>query len=340
MLLSSTAAFKAIRGGGGKEQINASTLFAKRFENVGATTMDRDGFGPVRKPLKAESLPFDAISPSPLRPAEPDMEGRTTFYSVTDGIDIELGLQIHSTPINTDRPSGGIATIVVSGLIAELILPGMVAVGAAFLVIWGFNIAAIAALSPADAVFLIPLALLAAYLVGLITREVSVVRPTKYFYRKHLEELWPEQARFLIKHLASERPRLTRVPITVDEAQPLALEEEWTHDFIGSLRDYLLARCASDWSQYLMYQWNVARLARNSIFPLWTLTAAAAAVGARYLTHHDTAIGIKLLVAALVVFGISLGLRYVYRVRLCWHAEILVRTACAMVAFDGFPPHT
>jgi hypothetical protein len=216
----------------------------------------------------------------------------------------------------------------------------MVVVGAAFLVVWGFNVAAIASLSPADAIFLIPLTLLAAYLIGLISREVTVVRPTKYYYRRHLQELWPDQARYLIKHLASERPSLTRVPLSVEENGPLALDEEWTHDFVGSLRDYLLTRCASDWSQYLMYQWNVARLARNSIFPLWTLSTATAAVGVRYLANHHTATGTKLIVAATAAFALSFGLRYVYRVRLCWHAEILVRTACAMVAFDDLPSHT
>lgn len=165
-----------------------------------------------------------------------------------------------------------------------------------------------------------------------------MVRPSMYYYRRHLQELWPDQARYLIKHLASERPSLTRVPLSVDDSEPLALEEEWTHDFVGSLRDYLLARCASDWSQYLMYQWNVARLARNSIFPLWTLAGAAAAVGVRYVANHHTAMGVKLIAAAAAAVALSFGLRYVYRVRLCWHAEILVRTACAMVAFDGFPP--
>ncbi len=224
-------------------------------------------------------------------------------------------------------------------MITELVLPGLVVVGAGFLAVWGFNVAAITSLAPADAVFLIPLALLAAYLIGLVSREVTVVRPTKYYYRRHLQELWPDQARYLIKHLASERPSLARVPLSVDESGPLVLEEEWTHDFVGSLRDYLLARCASDWSQYLMYQWNVARLARNSIFPSWIFAGAAAAVGVRYLVNDHTGTGVKLIVVAAAAFALSFGLRYVYRVRLCWHAEILVRTACAMVAFDGFPSH-
>lgn len=223
----------------------------------------------------------------------------------------------------------------VSGLIAELVLPGGIIVAALILLAWGLGLAPVSDLSTSDSAIVLALGLVAAYLVGLVSREAPVVSPTERHYRSHLQEYWPDQTRYVLDHLRFMELSLTREPLALDATQPLSLTDNWTHDFVGVLRDYLLATCEGAWSEYLMYQWNVARLARNSILPLWILAASLLAVGIRRLVEHSYLTGAKFAIACLGAIGLSCALRYVYRARLCWHVEILLRTACGLIAFDG-----
>jgi dihydrofolate reductase len=94
------AVFQEIHGGEGGE-VNASTPVVEGwFENVGATIMGRNMFGPVRGPWGddpwrgwwGEEPPFHCpvfvLTHHPREPLE--MEGGTTFHFVTDGIEAAL----------------------------------------------------------------------------------------------------------------------------------------------------------------------------------------------------------------------------------------------------------
>jgi dihydrofolate reductase len=98
--LVSLEAFRETHGGGGGE-VNASTPIAEEIlGNVGATIMGRNMFGPVRGDWPAEAwngwwgsnppyhTPVFVLTHYAREPLA--MEGGTTFYFVTDGIDSAL----------------------------------------------------------------------------------------------------------------------------------------------------------------------------------------------------------------------------------------------------------
>jgi dihydrofolate reductase len=94
------SSFREIHGEEGGE-VNASTqVVAERFENIGATIMGRNMFGPVRGPWEedpwrgwwGEDPPFhNPVFVLTHHPRELlKMEGGTTFHFVTDGIEAAL----------------------------------------------------------------------------------------------------------------------------------------------------------------------------------------------------------------------------------------------------------
>lgn len=94
------AVFQKMHGGEGGE-VNASTRVVEGwFENVGATIMGRNMFGPVRGPWGedpwkgwwGEDPPFhNSVFVLTHHSREPlEMEGGTTFHFVTDGIEAAL----------------------------------------------------------------------------------------------------------------------------------------------------------------------------------------------------------------------------------------------------------
>jgi dihydrofolate reductase len=94
------ATFREIQGDVGGE-VNASTrVVRERFENIGATIMGRNMFGPIRgswgeDPWRGwwgEDPPFhNPVFVLTHHPREPlEMEGGTIFHFVTDGIEAAL----------------------------------------------------------------------------------------------------------------------------------------------------------------------------------------------------------------------------------------------------------
>jgi dihydrofolate reductase len=93
-------AFKEMHGGQGGEVNASSAVVEERRENVGATIMGRNMFGPVRGPWPDESWrgwwgedppyhhPVFVLTHHAREPLE--MDGGTTFYFVTDGIESAL----------------------------------------------------------------------------------------------------------------------------------------------------------------------------------------------------------------------------------------------------------
>jgi dihydrofolate reductase len=92
--------FREMHGEEGGEVNASSAVVAERRSNIGATIMGRNMFGPVRGPWPDESWrgwwgedppyhnPVFVLTQHPREPLE--MEGGTTFYFVSDGIESAL----------------------------------------------------------------------------------------------------------------------------------------------------------------------------------------------------------------------------------------------------------
>jgi len=145
-----TKAFRALHGdaGGGETGINDDVL-REGFENIGATIMGRNMFGPVRGPWGPDPwkgwwgdeppfrhpvfvLTHHARDPLP-------MQGGTTFHFVTDGIESAL-TQAQKAATGRDVTLGGGASIIqqylAAGLLDEIeihIVPLLLGAGARLL---------------------------------------------------------------------------------------------------------------------------------------------------------------------------------------------------------------
>lgn len=105
----------------------------KSFENVGAWILGRNMFGPVRGPWKDESwkgwwgdeppyhVPVFVLTHHPRKPVE--MQGGTTFYFVTEGIEAALKKAKEAARGKDVRIGGGVSTVrqyLAAGLIDEM----------------------------------------------------------------------------------------------------------------------------------------------------------------------------------------------------------------------------
>ena len=129
----STATFKEIHGDRGGTHGVDNDFAARSFENIGAWILGRNMFGPIRGPWKDGSwqgwwgeeppyhvpvfvLTHHARSPLP-------MQGGTTFYFVTNGIESALGQAKEAAAGKDVRIGGGVSTIrqyLIANLIDEL----------------------------------------------------------------------------------------------------------------------------------------------------------------------------------------------------------------------------
>jgi dihydrofolate reductase len=127
------ATFNEIHGGGGGE-VNASTPVVEGwFENVGATIMGRNMFGPIRgewgeDPWRGwwgEEPPFhnDVFVLTHYAHEPLEMKGGTSFHFVTEGIEAALA-QARETAGEKDVALGGGASVarqyLAAGLVDEL----------------------------------------------------------------------------------------------------------------------------------------------------------------------------------------------------------------------------
>ena len=113
---------------------NVDDRFASRgFQNIGASIMGRNMFGPVRGPWPDESwkgwwgdnppyhVPVFVLTQHPR--ASITMEGGTTFHFVTGGIHEALEKAKHAAGGEDIRLSGGVSTVrqyLLAGLVDEL----------------------------------------------------------------------------------------------------------------------------------------------------------------------------------------------------------------------------
>jgi dihydrofolate reductase len=126
-------AFQEMHGGEGGEVNASSAVVHGRWENIGATIMGRNMFGPVRGPWPDESWrgwwgenppyhhPVFVLTHHPREPLE--MDGGTTFHFVSDGIESALSQAKEAAQGRDVWLAGGASTVnqyVAAGLVNEI----------------------------------------------------------------------------------------------------------------------------------------------------------------------------------------------------------------------------
>ncbi len=127
------AAFKEMHGGDGGEVNASSAVVEERRANVGATIMGRNMFGPVRGPWPDQSWrgwwgenppyhhPVFVLTHHLREPLA--MEGGTTFYFVTDGIESALAQAADAAQGQDIWLAGGASVVnqyLAAGLVDEI----------------------------------------------------------------------------------------------------------------------------------------------------------------------------------------------------------------------------
>jgi dihydrofolate reductase len=129
-----TRMFQKMHGSGEGGTTELDNEFAERgFENLGAWILGRNMFGPVRGPWPDESwkgwwganppyhVPVFVLTHHPRAPLK--MEGGTTFYFVTEGIEAALKLAREAAKGKDIRLGGGVSTVkqyLRAGLVDEI----------------------------------------------------------------------------------------------------------------------------------------------------------------------------------------------------------------------------
>ena len=116
-----TRTFKKMQGGEGGSTGVDETFAARGFENVGAWILGRNMFGPVRGPWLNEDwkgwwgdtppyhVPVYVLTHQAREPLV--MQGGTTFYFVTEGMEVALGRAIDAAHGRDVRIGGGATTV-------------------------------------------------------------------------------------------------------------------------------------------------------------------------------------------------------------------------------------
>jgi dihydrofolate reductase len=116
-----TRTFKKMQGGEGGSTGVDETFAARGFENVGAWILGRNMFGPVRGPWLNEDwkgwwgdtppyhVPVYLLTHQAREPLV--MQGGTTFYFVTEGMEVALGRAIDAAHGRDVRIGGGTTTV-------------------------------------------------------------------------------------------------------------------------------------------------------------------------------------------------------------------------------------
>lgn len=128
-----TRFFQEMHGAGGGVEDVDNTFGKRSFENLGAWILGRNMFGPIRGPWADGEwrgwwgdnppyhVPVFVLSHHPREPLP--MEGGTTFYFVTDGIESALRQAKEAAKGRDIRIGGGVSTVrqyLQAGLIDEM----------------------------------------------------------------------------------------------------------------------------------------------------------------------------------------------------------------------------
>ena len=210
----------------------------------------------------------------------------------------------------------------------EILFPGSVLSGTIVLVFWQLQPGVLASAEKGSGLLAAAIFTVVSYLLGLTTREYPIAtKSTAYHFNHHLKAKWHSETLPLAKRL-----RASSVGISLDLPRSTsAIDEAWTHEFVSLLRDRLLSECETSWSDYLIYQWNIARLARNTVIPLYISAGVGIILGIWQISRSAIELGIGEIISSIVLVGLAQVLRRVYRQRLCWHLDILMRTGVSRI---------
>jgi hypothetical protein len=228
-----------------------------------------------------------------------------------------------------------------SGLIAEMLLPGMLILLAIFVPSLEFKIFDISPIKGELTIFILFYFGIFAYLLGIATRHLSVLKSPSYYYCISIHKYWSMLARRLVREmtevLGTKGMDGTHVPrLSMPEDEKGKFSSAQGQELISWLRDRFLAEKEGALSEYLMYQWNLARLARNCHLPLLLVGLSCAIACFNRSSNNETLPTIYYASAALGCLGLAFGMRKVYKDRIFWHVDILMRVAATEL---GDPTH-
>jgi hypothetical protein len=208
-----------------------------------------------------------------------------------------------------------------AGLVLELLVPGAIATIAVLLGLYEMGLLNDRALAVLNGVFGGTLFGICAYINGFALRHVGQwfeFMHDRYHYPRILNLYWRQLCREIIPRISD---RLLIAPVSWGR------ETEESDDQVGEgliiyLREYIFANKQPMLSQYLTYQWNLARMARNSILPL-LLLAVSFAIGVPLRRPSNWVCWLGFFWALVV----GLAMFRAYKQRLVWLTGVLMRFA-------------
>ena len=217
----------------------------------------------------------------------------------------------------------------VVGLVLEFLFPGAIVLIAVGIIAWEVAPDDVGSLATTAPALFLAAGAIVAYLVGIVLRHYSLLPAPAKHYRERLSDSWTTLAPKLHRRLG----RWSQQEVAVQKESANSQEgnqdlgEQQSHDLVSYLRDWVLANKADAVADYLMYQWRLARLARNCHVPLLiALGVCLSGVGIRAAGCDGIAAAYYGL-GALSTGAALLAIGKVYRERLYWHVDILMRLA-------------
>jgi hypothetical protein len=228
-----------------------------------------------------------------------------------------------------------------TGLVLEMLLPGILILFSAGLLIWEMGLLDLKNIVGIQGGLLVTGFLSFSYIIGVAVRHTFFLKSSAYHYRLRIQQLWPRLAMKLVEVLRSRIPVLdcseegqSRLPGSGTALKDFS--DEQIHELVQYLRDMFLSKCEDSFGDYLMYQWRVARLARNCHLPLILCCSACFLSGIHRLVAQGITLSWSFFIRAInsswpffagaaVCGALAFRMVTVFKERLYWHVDILMR---------------
>lgn len=210
-----------------------------------------------------------------------------------------------------------------SGFVLELLVPGLLAILAPVVLALEFGIIDPGESSSLASTVLISSLLVAAYLAGIALRHLGrdpqwLCPHSEVCYQDQLSMQWPE--------------KITELRLRwLDDAEGDSLSSEAANEIVVRMRDYYLSTASEAWSGQLLYQWNVARVARNSLLPMILMIGSLGAIVVRRIVVDGPLASLPYLLIVVGLLGLLVALRRAHRSRMGAMVDVLVNTDLAHV---------
>lgn len=212
----------------------------------------------------------------------------------------------------------------ISGLVLEMLIPGSIVLTSILLVLRDCGVVHE---TPTNW-FVTFLFISASYIIGLTFRHLTVVPKLTAFYQQRLNQRWPLALRSLsakfgavvLNNADTDENGAVRFPFDPSNE----LNRVQCSELINFLRDFAASKASGLWD-HIDYQWKLARIARNSHLPVLLFCLSTFELSVHSFARGDRWLGWDFLSLTIAAFGLSWGLLYVYRQRIFWHLDVLVR---------------